>query len=354
MFDKGQSKRIWNELYKVVDSSDVIIQVLDARDPNGTRCPHLEKHLATERKTKQLFFILNKCDLVPPWVTARWVRELSKVKPTLAFHSSITNPFGKGSLIQLLRQFAELHKDKKQISVGFVGYPNVGKSSIINTLKAKKVCKVAPLPGETKVWQYIALYKRIYLIDCPGVVYSSDDTETDIVLKGVVRVQNIEDPAEHIHAVLERVRPEFIARAYGISSWEDATDFLTQYAKKTGKLLKGGEADLSTVAKMILQDWQRGKIPYFVSPPTTEATPLSIPDDIKNEVPQIEQNFNNIQIASEIYEDPSKNPELPVPEIDFDRVHEKTPRDQVDEEEEEDDKNENNDEEEEDDDDDEE
>lgn len=110
---------------------------------------------------------------------------LSKEHPTLAMHSSLTNPFGKGSLIQLLRQFAVLHKDRKQISVGFIGYPNVGKSSLINTLRAKKVCNVAPVPGETKVWQYITLFKRIFLIDCPGIVYPSGDTETDIVLKGM-------------------------------------------------------------------------------------------------------------------------------------------------------------------------
>ena len=73
--------------------------------------------------------------------------------PTLAFKASLMNPFGKGPLIQLLRQYAKLHGDKKQISVGLIGYPNVGKSSIINALRKKKVCKVAPIPGETKVQQ---------------------------------------------------------------------------------------------------------------------------------------------------------------------------------------------------------
>jgi len=63
----------------------------------------------------------------------------------------------------------------------------VGKSSVINTLRQKAVCKVAPIPGETKVWQYITLMKKIYLIDCPGIVAPSGDSETDIVLKGVVR-----------------------------------------------------------------------------------------------------------------------------------------------------------------------
>ncbi len=49
-----------------------------------------------------------------------------------------------------------------------IGYPNVGKSSVINALRSKKVCNVAPIAGETKVWQYITLMKKIYLIDCPG------------------------------------------------------------------------------------------------------------------------------------------------------------------------------------------
>lgn len=77
---------------------------------------------------------MNKCDLIPTWLTAKWIKYLSKECPTLALHSSINNPFGKGSFINLLRQFDNFHRDKKTISVGFVGYPNVGKSSIINTL----------------------------------------------------------------------------------------------------------------------------------------------------------------------------------------------------------------------------
>ncbi|XP_065862121.1 nuclear/nucleolar GTPase 2-like [Euphorbia lathyris] len=278
MFEKGQSKRIWGELYKVIDSSDVVVQVLDARDPQGTRCYHLEKHLREHCKHKHMILLLNKCDLVPAWATKAWLRILSKECPALAFHASINKSFGKGSLLSVLRQYARLKSDKQAISVGFVGYPNVGKSSVINTLRTKNVCKVAPIPGETKVWQYITLTKRIFLIDCPGVVYQNNDTETDVVLKGVVRVTNLHDASEHIGEVLKRVKKAHLQRAYKIKEWVDDNDFLFQLCKLSGKLLKGGEADLMTAAKMVLHDWQRGKIPFFVPPPRQEDESLEKPN----------------------------------------------------------------------------
>ena len=145
MFAKGQSRRIWGELHKVLDCSDVVLHVLDARDVEGTRCRAVETHLRKHAQQKHLIFVLNKCDLVPNWVTRRWVKQLSSEcvversqsartprtsrlvphhissrahrYPTLAFHASLTNSFGKGSVINLLRQYAKLHTDRKQISV---------------------------------------------------------------------------------------------------------------------------------------------------------------------------------------------------------------------------------------------
>ncbi|XP_053431808.1 nucleolar GTP-binding protein 2 isoform X2 [Nycticebus coucang] len=197
IYKKGQSKRIWGELYKVIDSSDVVVQVLDARDPMGTRSPHIETYLKKEKPWKHLIFVLNKCDLVPTWATKRWVAVLSQEYPTLAFHASLTNPFGKGAFIQLLRQF------------------------------------------------------------------------------GKVQVEKIKTAEDHIGAVLERAKAEYISKTYKIDSWENAEDFLEKLALRTGKLLKGGEPDLQTVGKMVLNDWQRGRIPFFVKPPTAE--PPAVP-----------------------------------------------------------------------------
>ena len=172
-----------------------------------------------------------------------------------------------------------------------MGYPNVGKSSVINTLKSGKVCRVAPIPGETKVrsfpsrwdcirsnliskvWQYITLTRKIYLIDCPGIVpASAQDTQTAKVLKGVVRVEALSSPSEHISTLLSRVKPVYIARTYNLEVPESGEplgpdEVLDKLARMKGRLLKGGEPDLDGVAKILLSDWVRGKIPYFVTPP---------------------------------------------------------------------------------------
>ncbi|KII94304.1 hypothetical protein PLICRDRAFT_27172 [Plicaturopsis crispa FD-325 SS-3] len=276
IYAKGTSRRIYGELYKVIDSSDVVLHILDARDPLGTMCQSVLDYMKKEKAHKQVVLVINKCDLVPNWVTARYIQHLTPRYPTIAFHASPNHSFGKGSLIQLLRQFAQLHSDKKQISVGFVGYPNVGKSSVINTLKANKVCRVAPVPGETKVWQYITLTRRIYLIDCPGIVpTSAHDTQTSTVLKGVVRVEALPTPSDHIPALMERVKPLYLSRTYGVPlpnpdnisvGWAPEV-FLDKLARMKGRLLKGGEPDMDSVAKIVLSDWVRGRIPFFVPPP---------------------------------------------------------------------------------------
>ena len=272
LFLKGQSKRIWGEFFKVVDCSDVILHVIDARNVPGTRCTMIERHIRDHASHKHLVFVLNKVDLVPNWVAKRWMGELAKDRPTIAFHASMTHAFGKGALISLLRQFGKLHEDKKQISVGVIGYPNVGKSSVINTLISKKSCKVAPVPGETKIWQYITLFKRISLIDCPGVVVdTAGDTETDSVLKGVVRAERLECPEDFVPAIVEKVKREHIAGQYKLSKeeskWETTTQLLETIATKAGRLRKGGDPCLRSAAIMLINDFQRGRLPHYVAPP---------------------------------------------------------------------------------------
>lgn len=196
---------------------------------------------------------------------------------------------------------------------------------------------MAPIAGETKVWQYITLMKRIFLIDCPGVVYPSAETDTEKVLKGVVRVELVTNPEDYVETVLKRIRKEYLYKTYGIREYTDHIDFLEQLAKKFGKLLKGAEPDVNTVAKMILNDWQRGKLPFYVPPEgfevpkshseKKEAEAASTIDDTKTEVSEtVEkakslqqlQDFRKIKVNLEFEEEDEKE----LDDADFEKLEE--------------------------------
>ena len=103
--------------------------------------------------------------------------------------------------------------------------------------------------------------KRIFLIDSPGIVYDVGDNEVDTVLKGVVRAERLEEPHEFIHAILARVKKEYIQKHYLLERWDSPRDFLERLARRNGKLVKGGEPDVNSVAVSVINDWQRGKLP---------------------------------------------------------------------------------------------
>ncbi|SPJ12621.1 GTPase, putative [Plasmodium sp. DRC-Itaito] len=266
----GQSKRIWAELYKVIDSSDILLQVLDARDPIGTRCKKLEETLKKDRPNKHMILILNKIDLIPVSVAEKWIKILSKDYPTIAYHANINKPFGKSDLFNIIRQYTDFFKNqkKKHIHIGLIGYPNVGKSAIINSLKKKVVCISACIPGQTKYWQFIKLTNKIYLIDCPGIVpYDIEDSEK--ILRCTMRLEKITNPHFYIDDIFKMVNLSYILKIYKLSedlTFKNSEEFLEILAKKMGKLLKGGEPDITSVAKVIINDWIKGKIPYFVNP----------------------------------------------------------------------------------------
>jgi nuclear GTP-binding protein len=112
-------------------------------------------------------------------------------------------------------------------------------------------------------------------------VYPSAESDIDKVLKGVVRVELVENPEDYIPAVLERVKKEYMLKTYKVDDWESAEQFLEKLATRMGKLLKGREPDIAAVARIVLNDWQRGKLPFYVPPPgfefpLTEGTILSL------------------------------------------------------------------------------
>lgn len=141
--------------------------------------------------------------------------------------------------------------------------------------------------------------RRIYLIDCPGVVYPSAETDTEKVLKGVVRVELVNNPEDYIESVLERVKKDYIKKTYKIVDWVDSVDFLEKLARRSGKLLKKGEPDITSVAKMVLNDWQRGKLPFYCIPPGYEQPLSSLEENRTREDSEIGvvQDFGKIKVG---------------------------------------------------------
>ena len=168
----SQSRRTIHETTKIYNSSDIILIIIDGRNPLGS-WSRLFENLNNEFK-KKIIYVLNKSDLVPAFVIARWLRLFSLYYPTIAFHSLVKKSHGKTIVLNIIKQIRKsIYWKKKNLFVGVLGYPNVGKSSLINTLKGKVTTKSSPYVGETKTWKFIKLFKNIFLIDSPGIVLES-------------------------------------------------------------------------------------------------------------------------------------------------------------------------------------
>ncbi len=202
---QAQQRRYYiRTLHKVIDEADIVILVLDARDPEGCRSRLVEEEVRRrEHEGKKLVFVLNKVDLIPRTNAEAWLRHLRHTAPTLPFKSSTqqqrTNLTSHTSpaLLNLLKAYKRPTGAKTSITVGVVGYPNVGKSSLINSLKRAKVCGIAAEAGFTKEMQSVQVERGVRVIDSPGVVFDDENADSaagSILLRNVLKVEDIPDP----------------------------------------------------------------------------------------------------------------------------------------------------------------
>ncbi|KAJ3310925.1 Guanine nucleotide-binding protein-like 3 [Boothiomyces sp. JEL0838] len=287
-------KAYYREFKKVIEQADVILEILDARDPMGCRTKEVEEMILNAGASKKIILIMNKIDLVPRDAVESWLKYLRNEYPTIAFKASTQNQrqnlgqsnvatnvaseallsgsecLGADTLIKLLKNYCRNVNLKTSITVGVVGFPNVGKSSVINSLKRSKVCGVGSTPGVTKVAQTIHLDKNIKLLDCPGIVFSKSSNTKDtaqVLLRNCIKVELLEDPISPVDAILERCSVEQLRELYGLPEFHDTQSFLIEYARLRGKLLRGGIPDVESAARAIIQDWNQGRIPFYTVPP---------------------------------------------------------------------------------------
>lgn len=179
--------------------------------------------------------------------------------------------FGAELLLSLLANYCRnVGNVKTSIRVGVVGLPNVGKSSVINSLKRSRACNVGSTPGVTKTMQAVQLDSKIKLLDSPGIVFANpgdNSDESSVALKNAVKIQSLKDPYTPATAILKRVSKPQIMEMYNITEYSTPDEFFALKATRMGKFRKGGIPDTIAAARSILEDWNSGKIRYYTVPP---------------------------------------------------------------------------------------
>lgn len=243
----------------IIEQSDIILEILDARFIEKTRHKDLEKKIID--LDKKIIYVLNKSDLVNVQEVNKRV-ELEKLKPHIFFSSKERN--GTAILRNFIKKEAKKIK-KDAVNVGIIGYPNTGKSSLINVLIGKPSAKVSSIAGFTKSIQKIKLSRGVYLIDTPGIIYPEErlsiNRESPIKHSqiGAIDWNMIKDPEIIVNSLMKEY-PEIIEKYYSIDSNKDSEILLELLGRRLNYLKRGNIVDETRTAKHILRDWQEGKI----------------------------------------------------------------------------------------------
>jgi nuclear GTP-binding protein len=262
--------------------------------------------MAADAGSKRLILILNKIDLVPPPVLKAWLIHLRRYFPTLPLkasngapnahsfdHKQLTVKGTSETLFRALKSYAHSKQLKRSISVGVIGYPNVGKSSVINALTARlnkgssNACPTGAEAGVTTALRSVKLDNKLKLIDSPGIVFPSaagkttkkakENEQARLVLLNAIPPKQIEDPVAAVNLLIKRLSSSEtlinkMLEVYGITTLfptgDKTTDFLVQVARKRGRLGKRGVPNVESAAMTVINDWRDGRIQGWANAPT--------------------------------------------------------------------------------------
>ncbi|XP_020802630.1 large subunit GTPase 1 homolog [Drosophila serrata] len=339
----------WRQLWRVVERSDVVVQIVDARNPLLFRSVDLERYVKEVDPSKMNMILVNKSDLLTAEQRRHWaeyfdnegirtafysatlVEEELKREAEAARHDSFSEvqqlreaaeeiaqsldkvedtldaierklkvdkeekeqlprlPGDKNSsrllsrleLIEFLRHIYTGQRHTEQhVTIGMVGYPNVGKSSTINSLMTVKKVSVSATPGKTKRFQTLFLDKDILLCDCPGLVMPSFVlTKADMLLNGILPIDQMRDHVPAVNLLCERIPRHVLEDKYGIViakplEGEDmerpphSEELLLAYGYNRGFMTSNGQPDQARSARYVLKDYVNGRLLYAMGPPS--------------------------------------------------------------------------------------
>ncbi|CAI5438680.1 unnamed protein product [Caenorhabditis angaria] len=289
---------MWRELWRVVEKSDVIVQIVDARNPLLFRSKDLDNYVKEVDPAKQILLLANKADLLKPEQLLMWKEYFDSENINVIFWSAldeqmetideengqqeISPPSTSNDLIvtnreELIKRLKSVGHASDEISakpvmVGMVGYPNVGKSSTINKIAGGKKVSVSSTPGKTRHFQTINIDKQLCLCDCPGLVMPSFSFgRSEMFLNGTLPIDQMRDHFSPTSLLLSRVPVHVIEHMYSIMLPEmekpSAVNLLNSLAFMRGFMASSGIPDCSRAARMLLKDVVNGKLIWAAAPP---------------------------------------------------------------------------------------
>lgn len=255
----NEKKKFPEIVDEIINESNIILEILDARFIDETRNLMFEKKI--KEKGKKIIYVLNKVDLMKKHELVQAVNRMRRFN-----HVAISAKDKRG--IKELREKIKIEVKKlklnEKIFVGVIGYPNTGKSSLINLLSGTGKTEVSKESGYTKGKKKVYLTKDIILIDSPGVFPEKEKKETkveylsrhiELLSKGYDNVDNPEDVLDY----LMKKYPKKFEKFYNVNV-ADSEELIEVIGKRKNLLKKGGEVNEDRTARFILKDFQDGRI----------------------------------------------------------------------------------------------
>ncbi|XP_055537026.1 large subunit GTPase 1 homolog [Wyeomyia smithii] len=341
----------WRQLWRVVERSDIVVQIVDARNPLLFRSEDLEKYVKEVDERKMNMILINKSDFLNAEQRRMWARYFDEQNIKVAFFSAaqsveeakreqeVEDDKSEQSLVieqklnelklkvdraeqalerleenidalvgqdvedttsnrksrndpkilsntELIALFKSLHTAERVtpglVTVGLVGYPNVGKSSTINAVFLEKKVSVSATPGKTKHFQTLYVDSELLFCDCPGLVMPSFcTTKADMILNGILPIDQMRDHVPPVNLLCTLIPRHILEDTYGIMiskplEGEDPTrapfseELLLAFSYQRGYMTANGQPDQSRGSRYVLKDFVNGKLLYCHAPPGVE------------------------------------------------------------------------------------
>ncbi|KAJ4926842.1 hypothetical protein JOQ06_014587 [Pogonophryne albipinna] len=207
---------------------------------------------------------------------------------------------GNGCLSEFLSSYATKTENEAQLKVGVVGFPNVGKSSVINSMKGILACNAGVKRGITKSMQEVHILKNVKLIDSPGIMAAPSNPPASMALRSLQVEEGGVSAHEAVRTLLKQCDHSQIMLQYNVPDFRNSLEFLTLLAKKRGYLQKGGIPNAEQASTAFLDDWTGAKLSYHCKASENRDLPAYMPTSERAE--QNDENNQPEQTPEEVTE----------------------------------------------------